>query len=319
MKTEAFLRLRRALTATLALSVLVVFAGATVRATGSGMGCPDWPLCFGCLVPPVSVTQLPSGFAQKYAVDGHPAEFDAVKTWIEYGNRLLGALCGLSLVLTAVLTVFVARRRPSLAVLVFLSLVVLGFVAWLGARVVGTFLAPYAVTLHLLSSYSLLALLLAQREIVGRVLDGPRPPPARPIIIGLAALGLAFFVQWTLGIRVRDELESWIWDRDLDDSFISILGGAYDLHRATATVVALTAGVLAWLGWRNRTRDHRLAALTLTIAVFVALQAAVGLVLWLGGLPAWAKPFHLLFATGAWSVWVAALYRSLLTKRSPRV
>ncbi len=100
MKTKAFLRLRTALTVTLALSVLVVFAGATVRATGSGMGCPDWPLCFGCVIPPVSESQLPADYAQKYAVDGHPAVFDAAKTWIEYGNRLLGVVSGLSLLVT---------------------------------------------------------------------------------------------------------------------------------------------------------------------------------------------------------------------------
>jgi len=173
MNFKPFRRLHTAVTVTLVLAFLVVLAGATVRATGSGMGCPDWPLCYGCWIPPVSADQLPEDYAQRYAVEGRPAEFDAVKTWIEYVNRLLGALTGLAMLVTAGLVFSVARHRPSLAVLVVSSVLVLAFVAWLGARVVDTFLAPYAVTLHLLSAYTLLSLLLGAREVTGRVLAGP--------------------------------------------------------------------------------------------------------------------------------------------------
>ena len=307
MNSKAFLRLRTALTVTLVLTVLVVLAGATVRATGSGMGCPDWPLCFGCLIPPVSADQLPADFAQKYAVDGHPAVFDAAKTWIEYANRLLGALVGLSLVVSAVLTAFVATRKPSLAVLMAVSLVILGFVAWLGAKVVGTFLEPFSVTLHLISAYMLLALLLAQREIVDRAVGGVRPAASRPVLTALGILGLAFLAQWSLGIRVRDESESWIWNQNLGQSIFNALGGAYDLHKVTAAFVGLCAAFLAGVGWRHRTANPRLAFLTAVIMGLVSLQAGIGLILWLGGFPAWAKPLHLLTATLAWSVWVAAL------------
>jgi len=319
MKTKAFLRLRAALTVTLAVSVMVVFAGATVRATGSGMGCPDWPLCFGCLIPPVSVSQLPADYAQKYAVDGHPAEFDPAKTWIEYANRLLGVLSGIALLVTTVLAAMVRREKPSLLLLALLTLVVLGFVAWLGANVVGTFLAPFAVTLHLVSSYTLLALLLVQREIIGRVLDGPRPVVKTSLRIGLTVLGLAFLAQWTLGIRIRDESEAWIWNNNPGESLFSALGGAYDLHKATAVLVALAAAAVAWLGWKNRFIDRRLATLTVTILALVGLQAVIGLVLWLGGTPAWPKPFHLLVATLAWSFWVAALVHCFSPKSRTHV
>ncbi len=217
------------------------------------------------------------------------------------------------------LTLLVGRQRPSLVVLVVLSLVVLGFVAWLGATVVGTFLAPYAVTLHLGSSYGLLTLLLAQREIVGRVMDGPRPRVEKAVQWALAVLGLAFFTQWTLGIRVRDESEAWIWNHSLADSVFNALGGAYDLHKGTAVFVGATSAVLAWLGWRSRKEDRRIATLTLTIFVLVGLQAAIGLILWLGGLPDWAKPFHLLVATVAFTFWVAAVFHSVTSRKPSRV
>ena len=105
---------------------LVIAAGATVRMTGSGMGCPDWPMCFGYLIPPTDATQLEWKPNTKYRkgnviIDKERllvasanfkttnqfniqmwepyskhdyAVFDAKHTWIEFINRLLGALSG---------------------------------------------------------------------------------------------------------------------------------------------------------------------------------------------------------------------------------
>ena len=310
MNTKAFSRLRLCLTVTFALAVFVVFAGATVRATGSGMGCPDWPLCYGCWIPPVSVDQLPADFAQKYAVDGRVAEFDAVKTWIEYINRLLGVVTGLAMVVTVGFTVPVVRTRPSLGVLVTVSVFVLGFVAWLGAKVVDSYLAAHAVTLHLVAAYTLLALLLAQREITGRV-GGPRPRVSRTMAWMLAIVGVAFVVQWVLGIRTREEVEAWIWSQDLSQSVWETWGGAYDLHKISAAVVGTVVAGLAWTGWGGRTRNPRAFVLSVVCAGFVVLQAGVGLVLWFGQEPSWAKPLHLVFATGAWSAWAALVFHSV--------
>ncbi len=310
MNTKPFLRLRAALTATLVLSLLVVLAGATVRATGSGMGCPDWPLCYGCWIPPVSVDQLPEDYAERYAVAGRPAEFDAVKTWIEYLNRLLGAATGVSMVVTMILSTLVWRSRPSLTVLSAGALLVLALVAWLGAKVVDTFLAPYAVTLHLLTAYTLLGLLLGAREIAARTLTGPRPSGSWKTAAALALVGAAFLVQWTLGIRTREEIEAWIWNHDLALSVWEALGGAYDLHKLTGPAVAAAAGVWAWLGWRRRAADPRMARLSVLCFSLVAIQGGVGLILWLDGLPAWAKPLHLAAATGAWTAWAAAVLHS---------
>lgn len=310
MNTKPYRRLHTALAITFGLSLLVVFAGATVRATGSGMGCPDWPLCYGCLIPPVSVDQLPDDYAQKYAVAGRPAEFDALKTWIEYINRLLGALTGLSMLVTAALGLFVLKGRPSLGVLLFLALIDLAFVAWLGAKVVDTFLAPYAVTLHMLSAYTLLGLLLGAREVTGRVVFGPRPPSSAAARRALFLVGIAFLFQWTLGIRTREEVEAWIWSHDLALSVWEVLGGAYDLHKYVGLFVSASVAWLAWTGWRGRALDRRFSVLTTLCVVLVLVQGVIGLILWWGDLPGWAKPLHLLVATGAWSAWAATVFHS---------
>lgn len=309
MNTSSLRRFRSALTVTLVLSLLVVAAGATVRATGSGMGCPDWPLCYGCWIPPVSVDQLPEDYAERYAVAGRPAEFDALKTWIEYINRLLGAATGLAMLVAAALCVPVVRQRPLLGVLTLAALLVLAFVAWLGAHVVDTFLAPHAVTLHLLTAYTLLALLLGARETTDRTLFGPRPPVAWPTRVALGLVGVSFLVQWALGIRTREEIEAWIWSHDLAESVFETLGGAYDLHKLVGLFVAAASLWLAWVA--RREGQPRLVRLATVGASLVVLQGALGLVLWWGDLPAWSKPLHLVVATLAWSAWLAMVLQTL--------
>src|SRR4028119_1014324 len=109
---------------TVASVYLLILVGGVVRSTGSGMGCPDWPKCFGTWVPPTAVSQLPPNYKEIYTeqrvaknqriaktldqlgfeevaaqIFAHPTQyvetdFNATKTWIEYLNRLLGALIG---------------------------------------------------------------------------------------------------------------------------------------------------------------------------------------------------------------------------------
>src|SRR6476620_5814341 len=81
---------------------VVILAGGVVRMTQSGMGCPDWPKCFGNWIPPVSVTQLPLNYKELYAFKYVDTSFNPYHTWIEYINRLSGTLLGLLLVVQVV-------------------------------------------------------------------------------------------------------------------------------------------------------------------------------------------------------------------------
>src|SRR5690606_18867288 len=118
----------------LVLIYLVILAGALVRMTGSGMGCPDWPKCFGYYIPPTDIAELtwtPDREFEKGQViirneqllvaesdfttgenfdvtNWRPytkhdyAIFNPTHTWIEYINRLAGALAGLATLIMAV-------------------------------------------------------------------------------------------------------------------------------------------------------------------------------------------------------------------------
>lgn len=84
--------------ATVAIIYALILVGGIVRATGSGMGCPDWPTCFGRWIPPTSETQLPPDYQQIYADRGYAdTTFNVQKTWIEYLNRLLGVFTGFAI------------------------------------------------------------------------------------------------------------------------------------------------------------------------------------------------------------------------------
>ena len=78
---------------------LVILAGAVVRGTGSGLGCPDWPRCFGQWVPPMDISELPDNYKEIFKISGKTiADFDPFKTCIEYINLLLGAILGVLII-----------------------------------------------------------------------------------------------------------------------------------------------------------------------------------------------------------------------------
>jgi cytochrome c oxidase assembly protein subunit 15 len=124
--------------ATLALAFVVVVAGAYVRLSDAGLGCPDWPLCYGQPVP-------------REIADG-----DALaKAWKEMGHRYLAGTLGL-LILLLCGWCWRTRQSPVLAT-ALLALVI--FQATLGAWTVTMLLKPAIVTAHLLGGMAILALL----------------------------------------------------------------------------------------------------------------------------------------------------------------
>src|ERR1700761_9519638 len=136
---------------------LLILAGGIVRTTGSGMGCPDWPKCFGKWVPPTDESQLPVDYKIKYTVHGYDTEFNAVKTWIEYVNRLLGALIGFFIIITFVLSLrFKSDKVVSLLCGLALFLVILEGIV--GKYVVSTNLKPLLISFHLWGSIFIILL-----------------------------------------------------------------------------------------------------------------------------------------------------------------
>lgn len=143
------------------LFFLIIVAGVTVRVLGAGMGCPDWPTCYGQLIPPLHESQLPADYRERYAVAGRLAEpFDPLKTWAEYLNRLVSVVAGLGVVVMVGYTWLFLRKERHLLVYVSLVPVLLLVQALLGWRVVATYLAEHLITVHMLFSVLLTGLVL---------------------------------------------------------------------------------------------------------------------------------------------------------------
>lgn len=170
---------------------LLLIAGGVVRSTGSGMGCPDWPKCYGAILPPTCPCELPANYQEIYVEKRvkkaerfanllnklglnsqankllndpglkEPEVFNVVKAWTEYINRIIGVLSGL-FSLVFFLTLIKVRKymtnfRFWSGVLGFIMMV---FNAWLGSIVVATNLFPLMISIHYLASYAVLALFM---------------------------------------------------------------------------------------------------------------------------------------------------------------
>ena len=133
------------------LSYLLIFVGGLVRVSGSGMGCPDWPKCFGRWIPPTNIDQIPS------YIDA--TSFNIVLAWIEYGNRSLGVLVGFSIIVLNIIAIYYFRKETKLLVSAILSLILVSANGGLGAIVVSSILNPFLVSLHMILALMLVSVL----------------------------------------------------------------------------------------------------------------------------------------------------------------
>lgn len=276
---------------------LVILAGGIVRTTGSGMGCPDWPKCFGQLVPPTQESQLPANYREVYATEAHGVEpFNAAKTWTEYINRLLGALSGL-----LVLGLFLSSVLPRVtsigrAVLAGFIVLLVGFQAWLGKLVVDSNLEQSTVTVHMLVAFLIVGLLL-YTSFHHRL---PRlAVPAlgqRMWFLSWAALALVL-VQVAMGTQVREgiDMAASRLGEAARPSWLASVGAIFPIHRSFSLVVlALEVFIISQLLKVPHASARRLAW---ALAGGTGLSIVLGIVLTYAGLPAWAQPLHLLIAS----------------------
>jgi cytochrome c oxidase assembly protein subunit 15 len=266
----------------LAALTLIVFTGAAVRLTGSGLGCPDWPKCYGGVAPPLET-----------------------HAWIEYGNRMISGVVGLAAVAAGALAF---RRRPfrrDLAVLgVLLPLGVISQ-AVLGGFTVRNHLAPGFVMGHFALSMLILvaAVALAWRA---RYEPGERPRSldrldvwAVRALLGLGALTIFFGTVATAagphagGGGTGDTIDRLEWRGN------DTVSWAIHQHGAIATVLGIAlVGVFFLL--RRRSAPEDILTPVGTAAVLLAIQGLVGAVQYALEVPAEIVWVHVGLATLTW-------------------
>ncbi len=280
------------------LSLIVILLGATTRLKDAGLGCPDWPGCYGKLV----VQQQSSVVFSKQTINPN-------KAWTEMIHRYAAAL--LILLSFAVITLILHKRKlPHQPVnTALLLLILLFFQGLLGKWTVTLRLQPLIVMLHLLGGLSLLSLLwmllLRLTPVFNTPFNNPEKKLRRWSIIGL----LLLVIQITLGGWTSSNYAAFVcpdfprcqgdWWPNMNfiegfhlllDSNKNFEGGLLSNSARTAIQMChrigalITSLYLIFLSWRLRKTGHKiLRIISLLLVIFLALQISLGLlnVIWL--------------------------------------
>ncbi len=277
---------------------LVILAGAVVRGTGSGLGCPDWPRCFGQWVPPMDISELPDNYKDVYKIAGKTiADFDPFKTWTEYINRLLGVVLGFF-----IMALFAAsfrlksyeRNIPWFCAGLLLLILVQGGV---GALVVSTHLKPFIITIHMFLAVVLLFGLLYLRKYCQDLEDTSivQKIDRKGLVITRVLVALTFF-QVLMGTQVRQRVDHVLRDtmEATTATVMDFLGPVFYVHRSFSLVIVVL--FLYLLFHFHRHRFNRGAFFLALMALFsVCGNIATGITLNYFGFPANAQPPHLFF------------------------
>jgi len=275
----------------LAALTLIVVTGAAVRLTGSGLGCPDWPRCYGRALPPLDTNAL-----------------------IEFGNRVVSGVVGVVAVLASALAWGRRPFRRDLAVLgLLLPLGVIGQ-AVLGGFTVREHLKPGFVMAH----FALSMLVLA--AAVALCWRAAREPSARPgragrdrfeVWAARALLGLGAVVIFAgtaataAGPHAGGKRGQTIQRLTFDGS--GTLDWTIHRHGELAAALGVLAVGLLW-GVRRRGAHPRMVRALTILCGLLAAQGLVGIVQYETQLPAGLVWVHVTLATLAWLtiLWVVA-------------
>lgn len=325
----------------LILVYLVIIAGAVVRMTGSGMGCPDWPKCFGYYIPPTEITELqfqadrvykkgqviivdeslmtaeedfttgstydPQDWI-KYTKHDY-AIFNPWHTWIEYINRLFGALAGLAILIMAFLSLKYWKENKKITLLSWLSVFLMGFQGWLGATVVFSVLSPIKITIHMVMALVIVALIL-YLLIISSSKAHQR--------IGIKSFrNLAFFaviftlIQIIMGTQVRQFVDEQIklLGYEMTSEWLSKPSVIFYIHRSFSILV-LVLNLLIW--WQNRKMKLGYNKINWVLAI-IGLEIITGIAMYNFDFPFLSQPLHLVFATLLFGVQFYILLEALRT------
>jgi cytochrome c oxidase assembly protein subunit 15 len=290
----AFAGLARGARAVALLAFGLIVLGAVVRATGSGLACPDWPLCHGRLIPPLQL-----------------------QVWLEWLHRLFALLVSLGVAALAVRVFANATLRRPLGGRVALVLVLLASQILLGALTVWKWLHVSVVTLHLGNALLFFAALLALAErarvlAAGEAAAG-RSRVRRPLWVWTAAAAVAAFAQILLGGLVSTShagLACPDFPGCHGQLFPALEGlvGLQMTHRYGAYAMTV---LLAFVAWRAReAEDARVTGAAYAALALVGLQMLLGVLnVWLT-VPVWLSAAHLATATTLFAAMVLASLRA---------
>lgn len=275
---------------------VAIFAGGLVRVSGAGLGCPDWPKCFGGWIPPLSASGLPA--------DINPASFNFALAWIEYINRLTGVILGILIAATAVLAIMQYRRVARILWPSIGAALLVAFQGWQGGQVVQSELNPFLVSTHLVIALiivSILTYVTLQAYYLEEGATSERRSYPRGVAVAMGVLWLATVVQVVLGTGIRGTVENLIAANPLatDHELLAMVGAIKYVHVLLGVAVAvLTLGVGYQIYSTVRNPEPLVKFGLWWLIILVAIQMSLGTGLIAVALPPLLQLFH---------VWAASL------------
>ena len=286
------------------ISLYVIFlAGSIVRMTGSGMGCPDWPKCFGYYIPPTSeseITWQPNTDYQegmiiikdetlyvahqdvktqltfstsnwkKYTKHNY-ATFNKYHTWTEYINRLISVLAGF-VFLFLIYSAYKNRKEDKrIPILAFASFFLLLVEAALGKLVVDTNLKPGMITIHMILGLVIIALLLQLKFIISEKKTRQYHSLFNKLLIFSVIFSL---MQIAMGTQVRQFIDEQVKLFGFENKNYSLMDPNFNFyfHRSFTIAIVLVNFGLFYL---NRIKKLGFVNLAQTIALDTYLSLAI--------------------------------------------
>ena len=250
------------------MTYLLIFIGGLVRVSGEGMGCPDWPKCFGRWIPPTNINQLPD------YID--PSKFNIVLAWIEYSNRLFGALVGVTITLTMIFMFKYYRSIDRIKYAVVLAFFLTLFEGWLGAVLVQTVLNPVTITLHLFFFFFFVMLLIyATQEAY--YIDNPdsEKNSMYPKAMGkyFTFLAIILLVEVILGTEIRGGLEMIRKENPIVDSkfLLRMLGPFKYMHTFLGLLITVISSFLWYQLVKKSSSPSWIVVQSSTVILFLIL------------------------------------------------
>ena len=283
---------------TLATALGLVTIGVIVRATDSGLGCPDWPLCHGQVIPPLNDS----------------------KAWIEWIHRTVAVIIGFEILALAILAIADYRDRRSILWPSLGAVLLVGFQAYLGRETVRLGNSGPSVTAHLATALTLVALLVYITVRAGypaRI--GGRGGSQRFTLLAAFTTAITFALL-LFGSNVTATSTALVfpdWPLMGGTLFppITDVTAPHVLHRWVAAFVGVVVAIQAVVAWRSQ-RDHpTIVRLAVGAAVLYAIQVVVGGAQVLTQLAAWTQTLHLALGGVIWATLTGLTVTSYYTAR----
>ena len=305
------------------LSLYLIFlAGAIVRMTGSGMGCPDWPKCFGYYIPPTSEKEITwkasSVFEEGMIIIKNKelfvakqdlktgmefnaenwetytkhdyAKFNKYHTWTEYINRLVSVVAGFVFLFLIAGAYQFRREKKIIPILAFTAFFLMLFEAWLGKTVVDTNLTPAIITVHMVVGLIIIALLLKLQFVVS---EKKTNYIYNSLFNKLLLISVLFsLIQIAMGTQVRQFIDEQVKLFGFENKNYSLLDPSFKFyfHRSfTIAIVLVNFGLL----YLNQLKNLGYKLVN-WIVFLIFLEAITGILMYYAEFPIGTQAIHLL-------------------------